>query len=40
MPTERAQQIADRVEAFVREVVVPYGRDPRRDAHGPSDELV
>jgi acyl-CoA dehydrogenase len=33
--------LADRVEAFVREVVVPYEQDPRRDHHGaPTDELV
>jgi len=38
--SERAAAIADRVEAFVREVVVPYEKDPRCSAHGPSDELV
>jgi acyl-CoA dehydrogenase len=38
---ERTAEIAARVEAFVREVVVPYERDPRRDHHGaPTDELV
>src|ERR1700733_4731116 len=37
---ERAAQIAARVETFVREVVIPYERDPRRSSHGPSDELV
>ena len=36
----RAREIGARVAAFVREVVVPYERDPRRSAHGPSDELV
>ena len=36
-----AVEIAARVERFVREVVVPYERDPRRDDHGaPTDELV
>ena len=35
-----AQDIARDVERFVREVVVPYERDSRRDAHGPSDALV
>jgi acyl-CoA dehydrogenase len=36
-----ALEIADRVEAFVREVVIPYEQDPRRDHHGaPLDELV
>ncbi|MBV1689501.1 acyl-CoA dehydrogenase family protein [Novosphingobium sp. G106] len=34
-------EIAERVERFVREVVIPYERDPRRDHHGaPTDELV
>jgi acyl-CoA dehydrogenase len=33
--------LANEVEAFVREVVIPYERDPRRDHHGaPTDELV
>lgn len=36
----RTAEIAARVEAFVRDVVVPYEKDPRRDDHGPSDELV
>lgn len=38
--TPRAQEIADRVEAFVRTVVPPYEGDPRCGFHGPSDELV
>jgi acyl-CoA dehydrogenase len=38
--TERAREIAGRVEEFVRTVVVPYERDPRCGAHGPSEELV
>jgi acyl-CoA dehydrogenase len=38
---EMAAEIAARVESFVREVVVPYERDPRRDHHGaPTDALV
>ncbi|MEH3123449.1 MAG: acyl-CoA dehydrogenase family protein [Sphingomonas phyllosphaerae] len=36
----RAEEIGARVAAFVREVVVSYEHDPRRTAHGPSDELV
>lgn len=37
----RATAIADRVEAFVRDHIVPYESDPRRDHHGaPTDELV
>ena len=38
--TDRAAAIARRVEAFVRDVVIPYERDARCGAHGPSDELV
>ncbi|WP_205452064.1 acyl-CoA dehydrogenase family protein [Sphingobium estronivorans] len=37
---DRAMEIADRVEAFVREIIIPYERDPRRESHGPSDVLV
>lgn len=39
-PTQRAQEIGVRVEAFVRDIVVPYERDPRCGMHGPADELV
>jgi len=40
MPIDRAQEIALRVERFVRDVV-PYEGDPRRDHHGaPTDALV
>ena len=36
-----ALDMADKVEAFVREVVIPHEADPRRDHHGaPTDELV
>jgi len=35
----RALELADRVEAFVRKVVAPYEKDPRRTAHGPTDAL-
>src|SRR5271163_3423940 len=35
-----AREIAARVERFVRDVVIPYERDPRLGAHGPSEELV
>lgn len=40
--SERAQEIANRVESFVREIVAPYERDPRFETygHGPPDELV
>ncbi|WP_316156923.1 acyl-CoA dehydrogenase family protein [Cupriavidus sp. BIC8F] len=39
-PTERSRVIADRVERFVRDVVVPYERDVRCEAHGPTAGLV
>ena len=38
--SERARAIATRVEAFVREVVIPYEQDARATPHGPSDDLV
>jgi acyl-CoA dehydrogenase len=38
---ERTAEIAAKVEAFVRDVVVPYEKDPRRDHHDcPSEELI
>jgi acyl-CoA dehydrogenase len=40
MTEDRAAAIAARVERFVRETIIPYERDPRRTAHGPSDALV
>ena len=39
-PTERSRLLADLVEAFVRQTVIPYERDPRCTPHGPSEELV
>lgn len=35
----RAEAIGARVEAFVRDVVLPYESDPRRNRHGPTDDL-
>ncbi|MFV0644293.1 MAG: acyl-CoA dehydrogenase family protein [Sphingomonadaceae bacterium] len=36
-----AQDMADRVEAFVRDAIVPYEQDTRRDHHGaPLDAMV
>jgi acyl-CoA dehydrogenase len=35
----RETELAARVEAFIREEVMPYERDPRIGHHGPSDEL-
>ena len=38
---ELTADIAARVERFVRDIVVPYEKDPRRDHHhAPTDELV
>ena len=37
---DEARAIAERVERFVHEVVIPYEADHRRGTHGPSDELV
>lgn len=39
--SQYALDMADKVEAFVRDIVVPYERDPRRDHHNaPLDELL
>lgn len=35
-----ANEIAARVEDFVRGTVIPYEKDPRNGAHGPTDDLV
>jgi acyl-CoA dehydrogenase len=35
-----SEQIAARVEAFVRETIVPFETDPRCGAHGPEEGLV
>ncbi|MET0250503.1 MAG: acyl-CoA dehydrogenase family protein [Sphingobium sp.] len=37
---QRTAEIAAKVEAFVRDVVIPYEKDKRRTSHGPSDELI
>jgi acyl-CoA dehydrogenase len=36
----RAIELAARVESFVRETVIPYETDRRRNAHGPLDSMV
>jgi len=40
--SERAFLIASKVEAFVRDVVIPYEKDPRVavHGHGPPEDLV
>jgi acyl-CoA dehydrogenase len=40
MSEQQASEIAARVDAFVRETVAPYEKDPRRTEHGPTDALV
>ncbi len=38
--SDRSLEIADRVESFVRDVVIPQERDPRCGAHGPTEAFV
>jgi acyl-CoA dehydrogenase len=38
--SDRADEIAHRVEAFVRKTIIPYEQDSRRTSHGPTDEMV
>lgn len=39
--SERAREIGNKVERFVREKIAPYEHDPRRDHHGgPTEELL
>jgi acyl-CoA dehydrogenase len=38
--SDRSIIIADKVEAFVRDKIVPYEKDARAKSHGPSDEMV
>ena len=38
--SELAARLMNDVERFVREVVIPYEKDPRRGPHGPLDSLV
>lgn len=38
--TETTRHLAERVERFVRDVVIPYERDERVGSHGPSEDLV
>ena len=37
---DRVMAIAAKVEAFVRDIVVPYETDKRAGAHGPGEELI
>lgn len=38
--SDAARALGDHVESFVRNIIVPYERDPRAGAHGPSEDLV
>lgn len=38
--TTEGREIAARVESFVRDVILPFERDPRWTHHGPSPEMV
>ncbi|MGB3811079.1 MAG: acyl-CoA dehydrogenase [Parvibaculum sp.] len=38
--SNEAREVGDRVEVFVRTIVVPYEKDLRCGSHGPSEELV
>jgi acyl-CoA dehydrogenase len=37
--SDRANDLARRVDAFLHEHVIPFEQDPRIDKHGPSDDL-
>ncbi len=39
-PTEREAELEKRTRRFIRDVVIPYERDPRHTPHGPAPELV
>ncbi|HNT38481.1 MAG TPA: acyl-CoA dehydrogenase family protein [Rubrivivax sp.] len=38
--SEQGRRIASRIEAFVRDQVIPYERDARLTPHGPGEDLV
>jgi acyl-CoA dehydrogenase len=37
---ERELELESRTRAFIRDVIIPYERDPRITRHGPTEELV
>jgi len=37
--TDEQIELKDRIEAFVRDKIIPYEKDPRCTAHGPTEEL-
>ncbi len=38
--SEYAVDMAAKVEAFVRDIVIPYEKDDRRTSHGPKEEMI
>ena len=38
--SEYAVEMAAKVEAFVRDIVIPYEKDDRRTSHGPKEEMI
>lgn len=38
--SQREVELEARTQAFIRETIIPYERDPRLTAHGPAEELV
>jgi acyl-CoA dehydrogenase len=38
--SDREVELEQRTTAFIRDVIIPYERDPRLTAHGPKEELV
>jgi acyl-CoA dehydrogenase len=37
--SDRANDLARRIDAFLHEHVIPFEQDPRIGKHGPSDDL-
>ena len=38
--TARETELEARTQKFIRDIVIPYEKDPRLGAHGPSDDMV
>ena len=38
-PPQELVELAEKTKAFVVDKVIPYEKDPRWTAHGPTDEL-
>ena len=37
--TDNQIELKAHIEAFVRDTIIPYEKDPRNTNHGPTDEL-